>query len=109
MQTTGSVNRARRLHGWICDKTPGRQCSPASGLVFGMKIAAVGGRNSRNSSTYLPVLLHAPDETQTTTTCATLLSHFNVGQRPYFENVPPHDGELRLFLPSILQKSLTQH
>ena len=109
MQTTGSVNSARRLHGRICDKTPGRQCSQASGPAFSMKIAAVDGRNNRNSSTYLTVLLHAPDETQTTTTCTTLLSHFNVGHRPHFEKVPPHDGELRFFIPSLLQKSLTQH
>ena len=109
MQTTGAVNSARQLHGWICDKTPGRQYSQASGPAFSMKIAAVDGRNNRNSSTSLSVLIHAPHETRTTTTCTTLLSHFNVGQRPYFEKVPPHDGELRLFLPSMLPKSLTQH
>ena len=50
MQTTGAVNSARQLHGWICDKTPGRQCSQASGPAFSMKIAAVDGRNNRNSS-----------------------------------------------------------
>ena len=57
-----------------------------------MKIAAVDGRNNRNSSIYRPVLTHALNASRTTTTSITLLPHFNVGQRPYFGNVPTHDA-----------------
>ena len=59
---------------------------------------------NRNSSTYRSILIHTLHATRTNKTNATLASHFNVAQRPHLGNAPPHDAELRLCIPSVLQQ-----